>query len=125
MAEGGHSPSGHCFALNALENRVYDGVREAIAALVDAGLRLAVATSKPETFAVQILEHFDPRTGEGTGFVFEHFDATGFTWALKTALTTYRDRKAWKQLRLNGMAKDFSWERQGAEYEDLYAQLIS
>ena len=46
-------------ATGVLENRVYDGVREAIAALVDAGLRLAVATSKPETFAVQILEHFE------------------------------------------------------------------
>ncbi len=69
------------------------------------------------------VEQFDPATGEGTGFVFEHFDTTGFTWALKTALTTYRDRPAWEQLRLNGMAKDYSWERQGAEYEKLYAQL--
>ncbi len=69
------------------------------------------------------VEQFDPATGEGTGFVFEHFDTTGFAWALKTALTTYQNRPAWEQLRLNGMAKDFSWERQGAEYEELYAQL--
>ncbi|MEM7354321.1 MAG: glycogen synthase, partial [Acidobacteriota bacterium] len=31
---------------------------------------------------------FDPATGEGTGFVFDHYDRTGFAWALKTALTT-------------------------------------
>ena len=69
------------------------------------------------------VEHFDPETGEGTGFVFDHFDATGFTWALKCALTAYRDRPAWERLRRNGMSRDFSWERQGMEYEDLYAQL--
>ena len=69
------------------------------------------------------VEHFDPATGEGTGFVFEHFDATGFTWAFKSALTTYRDRPAWERLRRNGMERDFSWQRQGAEYEELYARL--
>ena len=40
------------------ENRVYDGVPEALAALRSSGLRLAVATSKPEPFAVQVMEHF-------------------------------------------------------------------
>ncbi len=40
------------------ENRVYDGVPEALAALRSHGLRLAVATSKPEPFAVQVMEHF-------------------------------------------------------------------
>ena len=69
------------------------------------------------------VEHFDPETGEGTGFVFEHFDKAGFTWAFKAALTTYRDQDAWKRLRRNGMEKDYSWERQGAEYEKLYARL--
>lgn len=40
------------------ENRVYDGVPEQLAALRSAGLRLAVATSKPEVFAVPICERF-------------------------------------------------------------------
>jgi len=40
------------------ENRLYDGVPEALAALRSRGLRLVVATSKPEPFAVQIVEHF-------------------------------------------------------------------
>lgn len=70
------------------------------------------------------VEHFRSSTGEGTGFVFEHYDSTGFAWALKQALTVYRDRKAWSRLRRNGMAQDFSWERQGAEYEKLYAALV-
>ncbi|MEE8524405.1 MAG: hypothetical protein V3T72_10780, partial [Thermoanaerobaculia bacterium] len=58
------------------------------------------------------------------GFVFDHFDSTGFAWALKTALTTYKDRDAWERLRRNGMEKDYSWERQGAEYEKLYRTLL-
>lgn len=40
------------------ENKVYEGMEEMLARLRAAGLRLAVATSKPEPFAVQIIEHF-------------------------------------------------------------------
>ena len=71
------------------------------------------------------VELWDPDSGEGTGFVFEHFDVTGFAWALKMALTTYRDRAAWERLRRNGMEKDYSWEHQGAEYEKLYRTLTA
>jgi phosphoglycolate phosphatase len=41
------------------ENAVYEGVPEMLSALQKAGLTLAVATSKPEKFAEQILERFD------------------------------------------------------------------
>lgn len=40
------------------ENRVYNGVREALGALTAASLCLAVATSKPTPFAERILTHF-------------------------------------------------------------------
>lgn len=40
------------------ENAVYPGVRELLRALVDAGRRLAVATSKPLPYARPIVEHF-------------------------------------------------------------------
>ncbi len=40
------------------ENRVYDGIPAALQVLQGRGDRLAVATSKPEPFAVRILEHF-------------------------------------------------------------------
>jgi starch synthase len=70
------------------------------------------------------VEPFDPATGEGTGFVFETFDPPGFAWALARALAAYRDREAWARLRENGMKKDYSWDRQVAEYEKLYAALV-
>lgn len=41
------------------ENRVYDGIHEALQRLQEAGKVLAVATSKPEKVAKQVLDHFD------------------------------------------------------------------
>jgi phosphoglycolate phosphatase len=40
-----------------LDVTVHDGVPELLTALVDGGATLAVATSKPEPFAVRVLEH--------------------------------------------------------------------
>lgn len=41
------------------ENLVYDGIEELLIAINDKGKKAAVATSKPEPFARQILEHFN------------------------------------------------------------------
>ena len=41
------------------ENTVYPGVAEMLATLKDGGVKVALATSKPEPFARQILERFD------------------------------------------------------------------
>ena len=41
------------------ENAVYEGVPEMLSSISKAGFKLAVATSKPEAFAKQILERFD------------------------------------------------------------------
>ena len=47
------------FAVGGLfENRVYEGIPELLGQLRAAGKKLYVATSKPEEFARQILEHF-------------------------------------------------------------------
>ena len=40
------------------ENNLYDGIGELLTELKASGKTLAVATSKPEPFAVKILEHF-------------------------------------------------------------------
>ncbi len=67
---------------------------------------------------------YDSATGEGTGFVFDHFSPDAFRWALGYALASYQDRESWERLMLNGMARDFSWDRQGALYVKLYRALI-
>jgi starch synthase len=66
---------------------------------------------------------FDRRGGEGTGFVFDHATAEALRWALGYALEVWRDRPAWDRLVQNGMARDFSWQRQAGLYVELYRRL--
>lgn len=41
------------------ENKVYEGVVDMLEAIYDSGKKIVLATSKPEEFAVRILEHFN------------------------------------------------------------------
>jgi starch synthase len=68
---------------------------------------------------------FDRSTGRGNGFVFEHFDEGGLTYALGTALKTWgsgtgADRAMWRKLQANGMQSHFSWDERVAAYEMVY-----
>lgn len=45
--------------IGKFENEVYEGVPKMLEALKDKGMILAIASSKPEFFVEQILEHFD------------------------------------------------------------------
>ncbi len=66
---------------------------------------------------------FNPGTGEGNGFVFDHFDSTGLTWALFKAVDTFHDRAQFRLVQENGMKGDFSWPARVREYEQLYRAL--
>jgi starch synthase len=70
------------------------------------------------------VEPWNPEAGEGTGFVFEHADSQGVRWALEAALETWGSPKEWRRLQRNGMAQDFSWQRRGEEYRELYRRLV-
>ncbi|HKT71571.1 MAG TPA: glycogen synthase [Steroidobacteraceae bacterium] len=70
------------------------------------------------------VEHYDPATGRGTGIVFNDFDSEALEWALNTALDLYSEPEQWLRVVRNGMAQDFSWQRQGGRYIDLYRQLL-
>jgi starch synthase len=67
---------------------------------------------------------FHPGTGSGTGVVFRDYDASGFAWAVHVALDLYAHKRAWSRLMQNAMAQNFSWERQGALYEELFRRLL-
>ncbi len=69
------------------------------------------------------VDPFDPSTGVGTGFVFDHFTPQGLQWALQRALDTFADRALWSRLMANGMRRDFSWERQIERYVAIYRTL--
>ncbi|HEV7716811.1 MAG TPA: glycogen synthase [Steroidobacteraceae bacterium] len=67
---------------------------------------------------------YDPATGQGTGVVFGPFESEALEFALNAALDLYTQPAHWARVTRNGMAQDFSWERQGALYVDLYERLL-
>ena len=70
------------------------------------------------------VQHFDPKTGQGTGVVFHDFDANGLKWAMNTALKLYANKNAWKRVVYNAMQKDYSWDEQGAKYIKRFHKLL-
>jgi starch synthase len=70
------------------------------------------------------VEPFDVAKGTGTGFVFEHFTRQGLAWAMEAALALWPRKEAWARMVRNGMAKDFSWERQVQRYLALYRAVL-
>jgi starch synthase len=73
---------------------------------------------------VDTVEPYDAATGTGTGFRFDQADGTGFIWALDQALRVYAEPEAWKTLMLQGMSRDFSWQRSAEQYVDVYRHAI-
>ncbi len=66
------------------------------------------------------IEHWDPRTGKGTGFKFTDYNGEALLLTIKEALRAFRDQNSWQQLMRNGMNKDFSWEASAKEYIRVY-----
>jgi len=69
--------------------------------------------------------HYRPSRGTGNGFVFEHFDEGGLSFALSSALAMWgsgegADREAWRHLQHNGMRARFSWSERVTAYEMVY-----
>ncbi len=66
---------------------------------------------------------FDRSSGNGTGFVFDHFNTAALRFALDYALTTYSKQALWQRLIQNAMRQDYSWALQAARYVDLYTRV--
>ena len=74
---------------------------------------------------VDTVKPFNPKNGHGTGFLFSDYTPVAMWDALQRALDTYRNHpKKWQRLQVNGMKKNFSWERSAAEYVKLYKRLL-
>jgi starch synthase len=71
------------------------------------------------------VENYDAATGQGTGVVFNDYNAEALEWGLNTALDLYAEPEHWARMVRNGMQRDFSWQRQGGLYVDLYKRLIA
>lgn len=62
--------------------------------------------------------------GGGNGFKFWGYDPNDFLSAIQRALTTFHDKKAWKQMMQRAMEQDFSWTKPAQEYLRVYERVI-
>ena len=69
---------------------------------------------------VDTVRPYQPNSPHGTGFLFSHYHPAAMLEALRQALQVYAQPRAWRRLQVNGMKKDFSWERSAAEYVKVY-----
>ena len=69
------------------------------------------------------VQQINPADASGTGVLFRDYDETGLAWAVGRGLDLFRDKALWRSIMLNGMAEDFSWERQGEQYVKLFRRL--
>jgi starch synthase len=74
---------------------------------------------------VDTVRPYNPRNGQGTGFLFSEYSPGALRETLLSALALYRGNpKAWAGLQKNGMRKDFSWARSAAEYVKVYKRVM-
>jgi len=67
----------------------------------------------------------NPAAGTGTGILFRDYDEAGLAWAITRALELFEDRVLWQKIMQNGMAMDYSWQRQGEQYVKIFRRLAS
>jgi starch synthase len=68
---------------------------------------------------------YQPETGQGNGFSFDHYDAMALYAALVRAVETYRHAEIWRLLVRRCMLVDFSWRHSAEKYVDLYFRALA
>jgi len=63
--------------------------------------------------------------GSASGFLFNDMTADDFLKTIQRAVTAYHNKKIWRRLQKNGMAKDFSWQASAVSYQKIYLSLLS
>lgn len=68
---------------------------------------------------------FNPTTGKGTGFTFDHFDSLSLMLTIARALENYKNKPLWKKIQTQAMREDFSWSKSAEEYSKIFSKAIS
>ncbi len=72
---------------------------------------------------VDTVRPYNPRNGQGTGFLFSEYQPGALLRTLDAALAAFANKKVWTRLQKNGMRANFSWDRSAAEYVKIYRRL--
>lgn len=70
------------------------------------------------------VEAYNPKTGEGNGFIFDEFDKNAFMIQVIRALESYKHEKEWLKLQHKVMGLNFSWKTSAVKYAELYEKAI-
>lgn len=70
------------------------------------------------------IQDFNPRTGEGTGFVFYTYTGVDLLMALTRAIETFQYPKTWEHLTWQAMRQSFSWSLPARKYSELYYKAV-
>ncbi|MDQ6661746.1 MAG: glycogen synthase [Chloroflexota bacterium] len=71
------------------------------------------------------VQEYDPRTGEGNGFVFTNYDPWEFFAAIVRALELYRVPDVWRTLQQRDMSADHSWHTSALRYVDVFRNALA
>jgi len=65
------------------------------------------------------------KNGTANGFVFKQETASALLATVERAITTYKDSAVWRQLQINAMSSNFSWQSSAEHYIAMYQQALS
>ena len=71
------------------------------------------------------VRNYDPRTGAGTGFMFEEYSPGALLGTVRRALDIYKERDTWHRIQQAGMREDNSWDARARNYIDVYERAIA
>ena len=71
------------------------------------------------------VQNYDEKTGDGTGFMFDHLTPSAIYDTVGWAVYAYYNKKDHiKKMRLRAMKQDFSWQVSCHEYEQVYREAL-
>lgn len=68
---------------------------------------------------------FNRANGTANGFSFSDFRGDALFWNICRARALFADKRAWHQLQLNGMRRDWSWKHSANQYVQVYERAIA
>ena len=60
-----------------------------------------------------------------TGFLFDEYSSEDLLRVARAVMDYYNDEDVWQRLMKEGMSRDFSWERSGEKYIELYKRVLA
>lgn len=70
------------------------------------------------------VKNIGAKKSQGNGFVFTEYSSKALLETVKKAVETFRNKKMWAKLIINGMNHDFSWNVSAKKYIELYKKAI-